>query len=96
MINVKEITRDNKKFLIEQLNIYMRFVELNSSIKSDSVEIDKSVILELEKLGLINSEKDLELLTSIVGKDIFNKFLLAVNAKITEQIEEPVLDRLYK
>lgn len=96
MINVKEITRDNKKFLIEQLNIYMRFVELNSSIKSDSIEIDKSVILELEKLGLINTEKDLELLTSIVGKDIFNKFLLAVKAKIAEQIEEPFLDRLYK
>ena len=96
MINVKEITRDNKKLLIEQLNIYMRFVELNSSIKSDSIEIDKSVILELEKLGLINTEKDLELLTSIVGKDIFNKFLLAVKAKIAEQIEEPFLDRLYK
>lgn len=96
MINVKEVTKENKKFFIEQLNLYKRFVELNSSMELISDQIDNSVITELKKLGLIDSEKELELLTSVLGKDILNEFVISINRKIIEHIEDPFLERLYK
>ncbi|MGF1399883.1 DNA cytosine methyltransferase [Streptococcus infantarius] len=96
MINVKEITKENKKFLIEQLKLYKRFVELNSSMKLISDQIDNSVIAELNKLGLIDNEEELGMLISILGEDFVNEFIISVNRKIIEHIEDPFLERLYK
>lgn len=96
MINVREITKDNKKFLVEQIKLYKRFVELNSFIELTSDKLDNCVIAELNKLGLIDSEEELELLISILGEDLFNEFVISVNKKITEHIEDPFLKRLYK
>jgi DNA (cytosine-5)-methyltransferase 1 len=91
-----------KKFFIEKLNIYSRFIELIAKslkieFKKKNFEINKNTFLKLKELNILNSnfDKENDQLKSMIKQDLYFKFVSAVNFNI--QYKEPIgnlLDKL--
>lgn len=96
MIDVKLINKNNKKHLIEQVNLYIKFVNLNSELKLGSYKIDELVVSELIKLGLISDSEQSNEVRQVLGEELFDEFIFAINTKIIEKIDDPFINRLYK
>ncbi|MGQ7387811.1 DNA cytosine methyltransferase [Streptococcus suis] len=96
MIEITQINKSNKKHFIEQIKLYIRFISLNTELEIGSNKIDKIVIEELIKLGVINTKEQIDELLKLLGEELFDEFIYAINAKLIENIEDAYLNRLYK
>ena len=71
-----------KKFFIEKLNIYSRFIELIAKslkieFKKNNFEINKNTFLKLKELNILKSnfDKENDQLMSMIKKDLYFFYL---------------------
>ena len=78
-----------KKFFIEKLNIYSRFMELIAKFlkiefTKNNFEINKNTFLKLKELNILSSnfDKENDQLMIMIKQDLYSKFISAVNFNI--------------
>ena len=69
-----------KKFFVEKLNIYSRFIELSAQFlkvefKKNNCEINKKTFLKIKELNIFNSNfvKENDQLKHIIKQDLYSK-----------------------
>lgn len=97
--SVKNLTKEDKAFFVEKVDIYIRLMTLHASLKNISLstkyDIDKEVLTELENIGVVESEKDVPDLKALLKKERFNQFIACVYLYIAAPQEfEPVIYKL--
>ena len=100
MNNFKEInTKQEKKFLLEKIEIFNRIVKLETEAKDDNRYIEYNyinTINELVNLGIINSCDEINDLEKFLGNKIFKNFINMINLKLKYSIDNEYINRLYK
>ncbi len=78
-----------KKFFIEKVNIYIKYLKLisnnlNIKIDKNKATIDKKTSLRLKELNIFNScnSRDKKLLREVLDPNLFENFICAVNFNI--------------
>lgn len=91
------ITKEDKKILNEQVNIFIQFIDTNkdeSEIESYNITEDE-IAEELKKMGIIRNNYEFEELNVFLKEELFNRLIKAVTMKISENIEDKFIERLY-
>ena len=96
--NVNELSdKTEKSFFVEQLQVYIRIVEVyceKNGIKLEHV-VNEIPIEELKCIGMISEEKDLDTLHAVSGA-IYDDFISAVSFASKHRREmQGYLDKLY-
>lgn len=93
------LTKEEKPFFIEKINVYSRLLELHAKSKGESLPVvkslDENILAEIQNIGVLSSSEDISALRTVLKKDGFNAFISAVVYYLQHKEEtDPIVSKL--